>query len=69
MMGVLGSGCVVPCVTRHGAQALEALEDAEDCDSYMFVEQHTEWEMEKKRLGREAERHTRQARVSALLLA
>lgn len=31
----------------------------------MFVEQYSEWGVEAKRLAREAERHTRQARVSA----
>ena len=51
------------------SQALEALEGAERCDKYMFVEQHTEWEMEKKRLQREAERRMRHARVRAATAA
>ena len=46
-------------------QALEGLEGAEACSGYMFVEQHTEWEAEKKRLQREADRQIRQARVRA----
>lgn len=44
-------------------QALEALEGADKCSGYLFVEEHSEWELEKKRLLRESERHGRHARV------